>query len=377
MPRIKTFDLYQNGIVEIGEQFFHNVTNVRELFLQGNMMSSVPSDSLSVLLKLSYLDLSSNRILEIPANCFMRNTELQKLMLYGNSIRRIQNDAFRELSRLEILNLSSNNMTTVIDLSDDMVHLMLLSHLVIDQNKIVYLNSSHYNCPSLINLSGKHNELTVLARYSLVGFPELKTLYLQNNRISFVHELAFGSSPHGLEFLLLEANQLRDIPVGLLKMLIALKVLVLRSNFISTVPALAFERNHLLRSINLADNLIHVCDTASLTGLLNLEHLDLGQNKLSDLPPEFLDPEKDFFLSLRGNGWTCDCSALPLYNWALKSRFYVEKLTCQGPMVLQNRSLWEIPALELCNETDIYTTLSSHTFDIVTSTTVTDVELNI
>ncbi|PIK38549.1 putative leucine-rich alpha-2-glycoprotein [Apostichopus japonicus] len=158
-------------------------------------------------------------------------------------------------------------------------------------------------------------------------------------------------------------------------MLIALKVLVLRSNFISTVPALAFERNHLLRSINLADNLFHGCDTASLTGLLNLEHLDLGQNKLSDLPPEFLDPEKDFFLSLRGNGWTCDCSALHLYNWALKSRFYVEKLTCQGPMVLQNRSLWEIPALELCNETDIYTTLSSHTFDIVTSTTVTDVEL--
>ncbi|XP_071841347.1 uncharacterized protein [Apostichopus japonicus] len=355
-PNLRSLGLYSNGIFQLNEQFFANVANVSQLHLQRNELSMVPSNSLSVLTKLTYLDLSGNRILELPAKCFVNNRYLKIVMLYRNNISSVHKEAFMELRHLEVLNLAWNNITEINLCDEKTHHLTSLTLLNLKRNSMEYFHCSN-NLSMLTSYDAEDNELSYLDEYSLHGLSQLKTLWLPGNHLSDVHEFTFGNTTHGLQHLTLSRNRFSDIPTQFIKMLTFLEILNLQFNSITALPARAFQANEFLYHINLEHNLIHVTAPNSLTGITRLRYLNLRGNVLNGLPSSgFLEEEEDFGIVLTGNPWTCDCNALPLYNWLSKSRFYEHDLICQSPISVFGEQLMKLSVTDFCDVADMLTT---------------------
>ncbi|XP_071841349.1 uncharacterized protein [Apostichopus japonicus] len=316
----------------------------------------VPSNSLSVLTKLTYLDLSGNRILELPAKCFVNNRYLKIVMLYRNNISSVHKEAFMELRHLEVLNLAWNNITEINLCDEKTHHLTSLTLLNLKRNSMEYFHCSN-NLSMLTSYDAEDNELSYLDEYSLHGLSQLKTLWLPGNHLSDVHEFTFGNTTHGLQHLTLSRNRFSDIPTQFIKMLTFLEILNLQFNSITALPARAFQANEFLYHINLEHNLIHVTAPNSLTGITRLRYLNLRGNVLNGLPSSgFLEEEEDFGIVLTGNPWTCDCNALPLYNWLSKSRFYEHDLICQSPISVFGEQLMKLSVTDFCDVADMLTT---------------------
>ncbi|XP_061618497.1 wu:fc23c09 isoform X2 [Phyllopteryx taeniolatus] len=214
------------------EGAFEGVQALKRLYLDQNLLASVPTD--------------------LPAS-------LQELRLDNNRVRVMSQSSWARCPGLLVLSLSNNSLG---DGSGSLLDAVLspLHHL------------------RTLNLD--QNQLTTVP----LGLPlSLKELYLRGNLIEHFSSRAFNGTSQ-LAILDLSANRLsnKGLPKDALLNATHLESLNLEGNKFKKVP------RHLpssLKALNLEGNLISAIRRMAFNSLKNLEHLGLARNKISKVVP--------------------------------------------------------------------------------------------
>ncbi|XP_061663943.1 wu:fc23c09 [Syngnathoides biaculeatus] len=214
------------------EGAFQGIQALKRLYLDQNLLSSVPTD--------------------LPAS-------LQELRLDNNRVRLMSQSSWARCPGLLVLSLSNNSLG---DPSGSLLDAVLspLHHL------------------RTLNLD--QNQLTTVPLWMPLS---IKELYLRGNLIEYFSGRAFNGTSQ-LAILDLSTNRLSNKGLAKDALLNApnLESLNLEGNRFKKVP------QHLpssLKSLNLEGNLISAIRRMDLNSLPNLEHLGLARNKISKVAP--------------------------------------------------------------------------------------------
>lgn len=110
--------LYNNNLKEIPKAI-ENMTNLENLSLDGNNITTLDNVDFSNLKALRKVDAHSNRISSISSKTFSKNTNLQELNLYDNDLTEFTADVLPMISKtktsLRVLDLQMNNIAKIDD----------------------------------------------------------------------------------------------------------------------------------------------------------------------------------------------------------------------------------------------------------------------
>ncbi|KAI8497198.1 TIR domain [Branchiostoma belcheri] len=144
------------------------------------------------------------------------------------------------------------------------------------------------NVTTILHLEG--NQLTVINQTVLPQLLMIRELYLNDNNISYVGDMAFNNF-NSLQILRLDGNNISEINSKVFKSLSELRELYLNHSGVRYLAADTFQ------------------------GLVNLRKLHLENNKFKTLPENLFSGLKLMLLGIHGNPLTCGCDVLWFANW--------------------------------------------------------------
>ncbi|KAL1022740.1 hypothetical protein UPYG_G00031710 [Umbra pygmaea] len=342
-PELKSVYLHNNKLTDAGlpENMFNGSDSLEVLIMSTNFLRYVPRGLPSALLR---LHLKNNKLEKIPSGVFDSLTQLRELYLQNNLLTNegIDNQTFSQLTSVEYLDLSNNNLTVVpLSLPRGLVILHLeknyirkipanaltacrnLEYLLLQNNQLrsrsidpaafqglKNLHTLHmYNnqleriprglprrAKSLMLL---HNAINEIGRNDLVTLYTLTELNLSYNRLTTpkLHKEAFRKL-RLLEVLDLSGNTLHSLPLGLPS---SLQVLQIKDSQLTTIPEGALKGMTKLREINLSHNKLKINSIyqGAWMELSALTKLDLSSNQLTHVPSDL--PESLEYLYLQSN----------------------------------------------------------------------------
>ena len=128
--------------------------------------------------------------------------------------------------------------------------------------------------------------------------PDLRLVFLDNNKISTIHPDAFDPLVPSLVTVDLNANSLTTLPDGLFDGQRALRSVNLADNFIDRLPSRIFSGIPTLRILSLGNNLLTSDSLGFLDNATNLQSLRLNNNLItSDGPGPDIDLDPNTFSS--------------------------------------------------------------------------------
>ncbi|XP_043092320.1 podocan [Puntigrus tetrazona] len=199
-----------NQVSVIPATIFGRCPNLLILSLSNNSLgsksSTIPPGVLLPLGKLRTLTLSYNQLASVPLQLPL---SLRELYLRGNRIQRLQGDMFWGKAELQVLDLSANRLTDK------------------GLGKAALLNASRLES---LNLEGN-----LLKQVPLHLPHSIKTLNLEGNFISSIGKDAFISMPQ-LEHLGLARNKITKVALGAFRVLPLLHQLDMSHNTLQQVP---------------------------------------------------------------------------------------------------------------------------------------------
>ncbi|XP_061474677.1 leucine-rich repeats and immunoglobulin-like domains protein 1 [Rhineura floridana] len=310
LPNLREVRLNNNeltAIPSLGAASAH----VTSLYLNRNKIHSIEASQLEPYVALETLDLSSNNITEIRSGCFPVGLPIKDLYLGSNRISILETKAFDSLSRsLLTLRLSKNRITqlpvkaftlpklTQLELNRNRIRLIegltfqgldRLEILKLQRNNISKLtDGAFWGLAKMQVLNLEHNVLTEVNSGSLYGLGSLQQFHLSNNLISHISPVGW-SFCQKLNELSLSFNNLTRLDEGSLADLGGLQILQLSHNSISHIAEGAFKGLKSLRTLDLDHNEISgtIEDTSgAFTGLENLSMLTLFGNKIKSVAKE-------------------------------------------------------------------------------------------
>ncbi|XP_076822202.1 uncharacterized protein LOC143468726 [Clavelina lepadiformis] len=281
------------------------------LSFSDNLIERVASGTLSSLHKLRIFDLSYNHISQIEVNAFKGAVKLTRLNLSHNRLTRVEAADFASLESLEELLLNYNQLTSL----DSQIFSSMpkLKVLGMSDNQLKHwagIPARDLSCLIALNLAG--NKISTL-NDTTFNLPQLRTLSLKGNDLTFIHHGAFNKLANLTE-LELSNNKLKTIAPDAFKGLNELRTLSLAGNELTTIPSRWVE--YFSRNIALS------C------------------------------PERNIF---GDNAWTCDCTIKNYWTF-LKSfdknkqtkRKECFELECASPAALTGRELSSLSSEEIC-----------------------------
>ena len=143
-------------------------------------------------------------------------------------------------------------------------------------------NSSFYE---VTHLDLRDNQLTVLPDYSvsiLSRFPELRRLWLSENKINKIASNAFKALSK-LQVLVLSKNKLKNLVSNWFQSLPSLIYLHLDRNEFENVQDSVFGRLNKLKLLNLSGNALKYLPSGTFNTLSSLKELHLADNNISEL----------------------------------------------------------------------------------------------
>ncbi|XP_062374161.1 wu:fc23c09 [Sardina pilchardus] len=252
------------------EGSFEGVQNLKRLYLDRNLLQSIPTD--------------------LPAS-------LEELRLDGNNISVMSEAAWGRCPGLLILSLNNNSLGNGSDsLSAGVLSpLGSIRTLSLNHNQLLAVPSQ---LPlSLRELYLRGNLIQSFHGDVFTGDSELLVLDLSANRLG---NKGLGKdallNAHRLESLNLEGNLLRQVPRHLPQ---SLKTLNLEGNAIASVGKAAFKRLPSLEHLGLARNRIARVALGAFRALPVLHQLDLSHNSLRQVPRQL--PTSLHFVSATHN----------------------------------------------------------------------------
>ncbi|XP_033252505.1 leucine-rich repeats and immunoglobulin-like domains protein 1 [Drosophila miranda] len=382
---------------------FTGLTGLKHLILANNRIRSISSEALAVLPMLKTLDLSRNQLHSIEVNSFPKSTRLAHLILNWNEIANVDEHSFAALNNLTDLELNNNrlnslpvgvfkNLNRLKKLALSYNHLEInwstfrgllsLQRLQLKSNQIRSLQDGvFYVMRNIESIELDHNQISSLSRQGLFNLTKLHHLSLSNNSISRI-ELDTWEFTQSLESLDLSHNSISEFKPQHLDCLQRLKQLNLAHNklqylqentfdCVKNLEELNLRRNRLtwiiedqsavapfkalrkLRRLDLHGNNLKQISGKALSGLNNLELLNLGSNALASIQPNafehMLRLQKLIFKSLN---FICDCELIWFHQW-LQSHFAMQApqllatVVCGYPEHLLDRQLLTLTNSEL------------------------------
>uniref|UniRef100_A0A674BVA0 Podocan n=1 Tax=Salmo trutta TaxID=8032 RepID=A0A674BVA0_SALTR len=288
--------LKNNMLEKIPSGAFDSLTQLRELYLQNNLLSNegMDNETFSQLTKLEYLDLSNNNLSVVPQGL---PRGLILLHLEKNNIRSIPGDALIACRNLEYLLLHNNQLRS------RSIH-QAAFHGLKKLHTLHMYNNQLERVPRGLPRRAKtlmllHNGINEIGRNDLVMLYTLTELNLSYNRLISpkLHREAFRKL-RLLETLDLSGNALHSLPLGLPR---SLQVLRVKDNQLTSIPEGALQGMSKLKEIHLNHNQLKLNSIyqGAWMELSALTTLDLSSNQLSHVPSDL--PESLEYLYLQSN----------------------------------------------------------------------------
>ena len=289
-----------NLITSLPNGVFSPLSNLKRLQLQNNRLTTVGSRFLGGLASLVVLDLSGNQISAVDLNAWTPVPVLSTLRLHDNAISGILNSArLQDLAELQELRLDGNRFSEV---TDDAFRLLpKLRSVNIARNGVRALPGSVFSANSVLEeVDASHNEIGGLESAVFNETTRLTTLMLHDNRIDTLPIYVFKHM-NNLRVLRLERNVIADVPSNSLSGLSSLRRLDLSHNRLTSLPLGIFDPLGLVDTMSLAGNQISVVAQRPFASMRNLLTLDLSNNRLSSMGDWFQTTTGLTHLHLDGN----------------------------------------------------------------------------
>ncbi|CAL8386231.1 leucine-rich repeat neuronal protein 3 [Gadus morhua] len=299
--------LQTNNVAKINNPLDY-LTNITEIDLSQNNLTSISDVQLGSLPQLLSLHMEENWIQVLPGSCLAELPNLQELYMNHNLISSISHTAFEGLHRLLRLHLNSNKLKVI---SKEWFEAMpSLEILMIGENPVIFIDDMNFK--PLINLRS-----LVLTRMNLSQLPDDALAGLDTLESISFYDNIFPEVPHSalrtlknLKFLDLNKN-----PIGRIQRGDFVDMLHLKELGINSMPELvsidSFALNNLpeLTKIEATNNpkLSYIHPNAFYK-LPRLETLMLNGNALSALhriTVESLPNLRE--VSMHSNPIRCDC----------------------------------------------------------------------
>ncbi|XP_025419820.1 toll-like receptor Tollo [Sipha flava] len=309
---LQVLDLSHNNFDSVNSQVFSHLSNLQELYLQGNVLSVIGDHGFDGMSALSVLNVASNRLVNLAPELFADTRELREMYLQNNTINVLAPGLFNELSRLLVLDLSENQLTeewvnaatftglvrlVLLSLSNNNItkldatifrDLFRLRSLRLDNNGVQHLPENVFS--TLIDMRTlvlSSNKLTRIDQFTFDGLPSLNQLSLDNNQIQYIDPEALRNSTD-LEYLHLNGNKLYDIP-AVLNNVPNLKTLDLGYNQITDIFNTSFPAMSQLIGLKLLKNQISNVSKGVFDRLPELHLINLANNKIQKIEPGTFD----------------------------------------------------------------------------------------
>ncbi|XP_077410363.1 toll-like receptor 22 [Vanacampus margaritifer] len=394
-------DLADNGMKKVANDSFRGLPGLRSLTLSQNSLSLVPP-AIRNLTNLLELDLSSNNISSLTCEDFANLDKLRVLGLYQNKISAVKGCAFKDLSNLQVLKLQTNRITKLNGaFKMDFPH---LRQLKLDNNQLTAIERGAFEgLRSLQNLSMQRNQLQKLENGSFIGLTMLTDILLQSNelqqteisagvfndlinlrrlslldnRINYKSSSALASGPFSglsrLETLAMAGQHSRgrsQLPRNFLQGLSSLQIFDTRNVLLASLHQDTFKHTPSLRKLDLSTNELTDISPRLFDPIQNLRSLYISKTALRSLDflkeanlskLEFLQARKNqysviteeqmsslpalLYLDLQGNSFLCDCDNTWLLQWLNSSQTQVYdayNFVCNYPLHLKGTNLLDL-----------------------------------
>ncbi|KAH8348149.1 hypothetical protein KR084_004834 [Drosophila pseudotakahashii] len=316
-----------NEITTVNEHSFAALNNLTDLELNNNRLSTLPIRVFKNLNRLKKLALNFNQ-LEINWSTFSGLVSMKNLQLKSNKIRALQDGVFYVMHNIETIDLAMNQISSLS--RQGLFNLTKLRHLNLSYNAINRIEVDTWEfTQSLEVLDLSNNAINEFKPQHLDCLHRLKTLNLAHNRLQYLQENTFDCVKN-LEELNLRRNRLSWI-------------------IEDQSAAAPFKALRKLRRLDLHGNNLKQISSKAMSGLNNLEILNLGSNALASIQlnafEHMLRLNKLVFKSLN---FICDCDLIWFQQW-LKNRFpqQAEHAVCGYPEHLLDRHLKSLSSSEL------------------------------
>uniref|UniRef100_A0A8D2ZYN5 Chondroadherin-like protein n=1 Tax=Scophthalmus maximus TaxID=52904 RepID=A0A8D2ZYN5_SCOMX len=299
--------------------------------------------------KTQLLDLRSNHFHYLPASSFPGAGQVVSLHLELCKIREIESGAFRGMRNLLYLYLSDNDLTSLDP--GAFAGTPELTYLHLEGNHLTqFPGPALAVLPNLFVLHLEQNAISKLEPAGLLSSvaPNLRELYLTNNSIAAISKGALDSAFLGT--LHLDANELKEVPTHALSGVPNLEVLNLSHNSIRSVGPNAFKpASQSLKRLYMDQMGMEKLSRNALAGLgAGLRSLTVRGNQLEELPE--LNPLTGLeVVGLQDNPLLCDCALLPLRRWMENVSLQVIA-TCGQPPELRGQMVRDVPVFKSCPE---------------------------
>lgn len=305
LPKLSNLYLDYNRVAALSSDILGSIQaeDIRYMSLSRNVIRELPGGSFQMFKNLLFLDLSGNSLAILNAEMFVGlENSLMELKLSQNKITNIGNIPLK-LTQLRRLDLSHNNIVDIPRNAFDGVE------------NLVYLNLSnnHHLAPMPSSII---NPLTKLQSFDLsnVGLrtvqsdlfsksPNLKTIFLRNNKISELADGTFSNlrnltnvdlsfnnimtirpgtfiNAMNIRFLSLKGNQLSAFKGEIFNTGTGLEELDISDNQLSYLFPTSFRIHPRLKRLVASNNKFNFFPAAIIAGLQFLEHIDLSNNQL-------------------------------------------------------------------------------------------------
>ena len=294
MTSLKYLDLSYNNISIIlpidhrtTQNDTENLPPLIKIYLQENIIQSIPSGAFQGLDKLQELNIDQCHLRNLHNQSFTGLPALQTLNLMNNKLAVISSDPFLTLPQLKTLKLSLNKFKYF---SPSYVKSDKLEALELSRCQIQAMSGEEWSLPALETLDLTQNSLEKLDTDIFKGLNNLKILKLSRNRITTMKNYAFRGLDHLQELDLSSMGHLGSFysPFGTLGQLTVLDLS--GTTFKPSSRTFAGLRSLLkltLRSASITGQDLWESETNSpcLSNMPLLENLYLSHNSLDDMHP--------------------------------------------------------------------------------------------
>ncbi|XP_059616713.1 toll-like receptor Tollo [Phlebotomus argentipes] len=311
--KLKFLDMSENNLDELADEVFSEASELVEVYLARNQISSVSLNAFAGLKKLEILDLSFNVIKIIRGDIFWDLKQIKIIYVNNNAMSTMKISFVNNTNLIEydgshndlsdwsltfpgkskvILNLSycklKNTYSSAADKGD----------LIIDGNTVDYIKI----LGQVTKVSAKYNKL----RYAEID-PKLPivTLELAGN---FLTDIGNITKIKTVEKLDLSENRLMPLDSSTFNLMADLRVLNLRSTGISLNDKDFLANQKKLIHLDVSRNELSSLNLRNLKTLVSLQSLFLHENKLSEI--KHLEDIKEILpslttISLSKNRFSC------------------------------------------------------------------------
>nr|CAD7400647.1 unnamed protein product [Timema poppensis] len=304
LQKLRRLDLTGNRISEIFPENWRGLENsLQTLILADNTLSSLPPDAFSNLPNLETLDMSGNDLLGFDPSTFHNGpARLSSLFLADNQLTSIPYQQVSVLRLLRTLDLSGNMISHLHSATSEPEQpgvQLSLDTLRLDYNQIQYLPPGSFQHFDILNRTFLDGNPLFMVEVGIIR--NLRSIILSKlpqNQIGPDDFVEFGVD---LEEIKIQESNLKTLKNHAFKHVRGLKRLDLSENNIKQVEPDAFlevtglscgmkgytKVGHSLTFLRVAHGFsssVSSVPSESLKPLVNLQYLDLSNNRLSSMP---------------------------------------------------------------------------------------------